>query len=241
VNEPLSNPLIGDLGLTRLSVYEDRVGPDGLHGGCAHVHALCEEAYFVAAGSGFVELHDVQSGLRSVPLEAGSYVQFAPGTLHRTVSTGGLRILAMMTGAGLAENGDARIYFGQSVDEDPREFERLVALPRTSGREGALSRRDASVAAYSKLLRQWTDDRRAYFEELERFVRLHQASVAARRSVFEPLLERRGAYGLTPPGLRLDELMTAAARGGALAQTAPAPLVLGMCGLLQPVQAAGPV
>ena len=37
--------LIAGIGLTHLTVYDQRVAPDGLHSGCAHVHAVTDEAY----------------------------------------------------------------------------------------------------------------------------------------------------------------------------------------------------
>jgi len=108
----MQNNLIAGIGLTHLTVYDQSPAPDGCHSGCAHVHAVTDEAYFVLAGTGAIELHDLEHGLRSVPLAPGSYVQFAPGTLHRAVNNGGLVVLVIMGNAGLAERGDARIWFG---------------------------------------------------------------------------------------------------------------------------------
>ena len=71
-------------------------------------------------------------------MQAGDFVQFGAGTLHRSVSEAGLDVLAVMSNAGLAERGDARIYFGQAVDDDAATFERLRALPQTHGLDGAL-------------------------------------------------------------------------------------------------------
>ena len=82
-----TGPFIAGIGLTHLSVYEQRPAPDGLSSGCAHVHALTDEAYYVVAGEGAIELHDAERGFRSVPLARGDFVQFPPGTLHRSVST----------------------------------------------------------------------------------------------------------------------------------------------------------
>ncbi len=179
-----TSPFIAGIGLTHLSVYEQRPAPDGLSSGCAHVHALTDEAYYVVAGEGAIELHDAERGFRSVPLARGDFVQFPPGTLHRSVSTRGLEVLALMGNAGLAERGDARLYFGAQVDADPDEYERLKALPRQGGLEGALQRRDASVRAYLHLLQLWRDDRPGYFAELSRFVDLHRSQIDARRDLF---------------------------------------------------------
>lgn len=180
VSRHIGDAFIAGTGLTHLSVYEQRPAPDGLSCGCAHVHALTDEAYYVIAGTGAIELNDMERGFRSVPLARGDFVQFPPGTLHRSVSSGGLEVLALMGHAGLAERGDARIYFGAAVDADPAAYERLKALPRHGGLDGALQRRDASVNAYLGLLQLWQHDRPAYFAELSRFVELHRRDVAQR-------------------------------------------------------------
>jgi hypothetical protein len=113
----------------------------------------------VLAGTGAIELHDLEHGFRSVPLAPGSYVQFAPSTLHRAVNNGGLVVLVIMGNAGLAERGDARIWFGADADADPDLHQRLWTLPGRKGLEGALERRDRSVSAYMQLLRLWHGDR----------------------------------------------------------------------------------
>jgi len=168
-----TSKLIGGIGLTHLTVYEQRPAPDGLNSGSPHVHALTDEAYYVLSGTGRAELHDIEHGFRTVALKPGDYLQFPPCTLHRIVSTGGLVILAVIGNAGLAERGDARIYFGKAVDDDPHEYDRLWGLAKAKGLEGALERRDAAVKAYLKLLDLWQTDRSAYFAELRRFTRVH--------------------------------------------------------------------
>jgi len=219
-----TGPFIAGVGLTHLSVYEQRPAPDGLHSGCAHVHALTDEAYYVVAGEGAIELHDAERGFRSVPLARGDFVQFPPGTLHRSVSTHGLEVLALMGNAGLAERGDARLYFGAAVDADPAEYERLKALPRQGGLAGALERRDASVHAYLRLLQLWRDDRPAYYAELARFVDLHRRDIAARRDEFM----LAGSASTPLPA-------SAAVRHGQLDSS------FGMCGVLRQFHAADPV
>jgi mannose-6-phosphate isomerase-like protein (cupin superfamily) len=179
---------IGGLGLTHLAVYNQRPGPDGIHAGCAHVHGLTAEAYYVISGTGAIELHDHTHGFRSVPLAPGDYVHFPPNTLHRSVNGENLTVLALMTNGGLAERGDARIYFGPEVDADPDRFEALKALPQQRGLEGALERRDASAAAYMRLLDLWQADRPAYWQELDRFCALHRHAMQARASEFEPII-----------------------------------------------------
>jgi mannose-6-phosphate isomerase-like protein (cupin superfamily) len=229
--------LIGGIGLTHLRVYEQRPGPDGIMSGCAHVHAVTDEAYYVIAGTGAVELNDVEQGFRRVPLARGSYVQFPPDTLHRSVSTGGLEVLAIMTNAGLAERGDARIYFGRAADEDEREYARLAGLPQSRGLDGALDRRDASVRAYVDLLVLWERDRAAYRAELARFTALHRRNMAERRGDLERVIRENPARWLDLALARLDGApheQGVAPRGGAAGAEAPR---LGMCGLLRPLDA----
>jgi mannose-6-phosphate isomerase-like protein (cupin superfamily) len=153
--------LIGGIGLTEVRVYAQRAAPDGCFSGCPHVHAITDEAYFVLQGSGSVEFHDLACGYRSVPLSPGQYIHFPPMVMHRLISRGDLVILGIMANAGLAERGEARIYFGADVDEDRARFDELVSLPRRLGLDGALERRDASVRAYQQLMRLWNEDRDA--------------------------------------------------------------------------------
>lgn len=230
--------LVGGIGLTRLAVYEDRPAPDGLHSGCAHVHALTDEAYYVLSGQGHVELHDLQDGFRRVPLAAGDYLQFPPGTLHRVVSAGGLTILAMMGNAGLAERGDARIYFGPEVDADPGRYAALAALPRTGGRDGALQRRDASVAGYLPLLTLFETDRGAYDAELARFTALHREAAAARAAAFGDVVDQGPAAWLAQTRQRLAGAATPEPQALALPAQARHE-VLGMCGVLHPLEPDG--
>ena len=234
--------LIGGIGLTEVRVYAQRPAPDGRFSGCPHVHAVCDEAYFVLRGSGSVEFNDLATGYRTHALAPGDYVHFPPMVMHRLVSDGDLVILGMMGAAGLPERGEARIYFGAGVDADSQMFARFASLPREHGLEGALRRRDASVAAYLQLMQLWRDDRGAYFAELRRFFTVHAEAMAAAR---ETLLEqvRRGplawaeqterrvrqlpALPAPPDDARLIELNR---RDGTDSS-------LGMCGVLRPIVA----
>ena len=234
--------LIGGIGLTEVHVYAQRPAPDGRFSGCPHVHAVTDEAYFVLRGTGSVEFHDLANGYRTLALAPGDYVHFPPMVMHRLISDGELVILGVMGSAGLPERGEARIYFGADVDADARRIDELMSLPRTHGLDGALRRRDASVAAYQHLMNLWTSDRDAYFAELRRFFTVHCAAMAAVR---ETLLEqvRRGPLACAEQTAeRIRQLPAAPAeappieinrRGGAGAGAAePA---LGMCGVLRPI------
>ncbi len=120
--------LIGGIGLTEVHVYSQRPAPDGLFSGCPHVHAVTDEGYFVLSGQGWVEFHDRDHGCRRLDLAPGDYVHFPPLVMHRLVSTDALVILGIMGNGGLAERGEARIYFGPEVDASPTRFVPCSAL-----------------------------------------------------------------------------------------------------------------
>ncbi len=142
------------------------------------MHGLTDEAYFGIAGEGAIELHDLQTGFRSIPITKGTYVQFPPWTLHRSISFDGLEVLAVMGNFELAERGDSRIFFGAAADGDPGLHASLKDLV-AGGEDGALRRRDHSAEAYGQLMRQWREDRSAYDATLERFFAHHRRTLEA--------------------------------------------------------------
>ena len=227
--------VLGGVGLTHLKVYEDRPAPDGQHSGCAHVHAVTDEAYFVVAGEGFLELHDVSHGFRVMPLAPGAFVQFTPGTIHRVVSTNALEVVVVIGNAGLAERGDARIYFGPDVDGKPDEYRRLAGLPKSDGRAGALERRDASVTGYMGLMDLHQSDPHAYAIEVTRFVQLHYREMEALQAKFAAIVEAGPLRWAQAARDRIDALPEGFAAAEALAAEPKAEPVLGMCGMLRPV------
>lgn len=230
--------LLAGIGISHMSVYEDRPAPDGLNSGCGHVHAITDEAYFCVAGEGYLELHDLDHGYRPVPLSPGAYVQFSPGTLHRVVSTGGLQVVVIMGNAGLAERGDARIYFGPEVDGDPDRYAELAALPKVNGHPGALDRRDASVSAYMKLMALKDDDHEAYLAELKRFVDCHFAAAAEKRETFEAVVQAGPVAWAESALARIRSVPDQTLAPQAVGQPATSgdEPILGMCGLLRPVE-----
>jgi mannose-6-phosphate isomerase-like protein (cupin superfamily) len=231
-----STGLIGGIGLTEVHVYAQRRAPDGKFSGCPHVHAVTDEGYFVLQGRGEVEFHDLTHGFRQLTLEPGQYVHFPPLVMHRLVSDGDLVILGMMGNAGLAERGEARIYFGADIDADPSKFDQLVSLPKRSGLEGALQRRDAAVAAYQQFMTLWQRDRDAYFAELRRFIDLHCREMAR---LSDTLLQQVAA------GPVASANATAARIRNLPNRSDPAPDIqlnrrgtesaFGMCGVLRPM------
>jgi mannose-6-phosphate isomerase-like protein (cupin superfamily) len=239
----LAEDLISGIGLTRLTVYDQRPAPDGQMSGSPHVHAVTDEGYYVLSGEGRVELHDLKDGFRSVDLLPGRYLQFPPGTLHRLVNTDHLVILVVMGNAGLAEHGDARIYFGKAVDDDPAEFARLTGLAKEKGLEGALDRRDAAIRAYQGLLDLWAKDRKAYFRELERFVGVHRKAAAGLRPAFAEAVETGPVAWGRLFRKRVEGLPAEAGEGRPILHVPPDQTTLGMCGILRPVtgfEAVGP-
>jgi mannose-6-phosphate isomerase-like protein (cupin superfamily) len=235
--------LISGIGLTHLEVYDQRPAPDGLMSGSPHVHAVTDEGYYVLSGSGRVELHDLKDGFRSVDLLPGRYLQFPPGVLHRLVSTNHLVLLVVMGNAGLAEQGDARIYFGRAVDDDPAEYARLVGLAKAKGLEGALERRDAAIRAYVGLLDLWAKDRKAYYRELERFVGVHLKAAAGLREGFSKAVESGPVAWGERFRRRLEDLPSIREELSPVLCLPPDRTTLGMCGVLRPVtrlEAVGP-
>lgn len=96
-----------------------------MRGGSPHLHLVCTEAYVVTGGRGAVQTLS-PDGYRDIPLEPGSVAWFTPGTVHRMVQGGALRVTVLMQNGGLPEAGDAVFTFPPEVLADtPRR-----TLPR---------------------------------------------------------------------------------------------------------------
>ncbi|GAA3870305.1 cupin [Streptomyces sedi] len=148
----LERPLPGAIGLSHLSAYEWEAA-DGVCGGSPHLHLVCTEAYVVTGGRGAVQTL-APGGFREVPLEAGSVAWFAPGTVHRMVQGGDLRITVLMQNSGLPEAGDAVFTFPPEVLADPERYAEAAGLPAKSGPEAeaaARRRRDLAIEGYRPL------------------------------------------------------------------------------------------
>lgn len=228
--------LIGGLGMTEVHVYAQRPAPDGKFSGCPHVHAVTDEAYFVLRGSGSVEFHDQTHGLRTLELTQGMYVHFPPMVMHRLISDGDLIVLGIMANAGLAESGDARIYFGSDVDDHPERFEELQTLPRKLGLEGALKRRDEAVKAYQSLMQLWHNDQPAYFAELKRFFHVHAQAMAQHAEHCQGKVRTGPVAWATATQQRIDALPQTRKEDRCVWINRPGDDdALGMCGILRPV------
>jgi mannose-6-phosphate isomerase-like protein (cupin superfamily) len=148
-------PFPGAVGVSHLRVY-DSEAPDGLRGGTPHIHTVCSEAYAVVGGRGAVQTLTID-GFAETPIEAGSFVWFTPGTVHRLINrSGDLEILVIMQNAGLPEAGDMVITMPPEVLDDGPGYAALAVLPAdeatTSGSGGAARlRRDLGVEGFAGL------------------------------------------------------------------------------------------
>ncbi|MFF9839412.1 cupin domain-containing protein [Streptomyces sp. NPDC013740] len=141
-------PLPGGVGISGLTVY-DWEAADGLCGGTPHMHLVCSEAYLVISGTGSVQTLTT-GGFADTPLHPGDLVWFTPGTIHRLVNTGGLRLVVLMQNSGLPEAGDAVFTFPAPVLADPHAYQAAATLtgdPATAARR----RRDLALDGFLAL------------------------------------------------------------------------------------------
>jgi mannose-6-phosphate isomerase-like protein (cupin superfamily) len=134
VDESAAAAFPGATGVTVLDVY-DWVAPDGLPGGSAHVHLASTEGYVVLSGTGRLQTLG-ERGYAQTPLRPGDCLWFTPGTIHRLVNDGGLRLLVVMQNAGLPEHGDAVLTFPPEVLADPHRYADAASLPAGPGGAG---------------------------------------------------------------------------------------------------------
>jgi len=139
----------GATAITVLDVY-DWVAPDGLPGGSAHVHLASTEGYVVASGAGRLQTLG-ERGYAETPLRPGDCLWFTPGTIHRLVNEGDLRLFVVMQNAGLPEHGDAVLTFPPEILADPDAYARAATLsgpePAASGPAGSAGGDAAAAAA----------------------------------------------------------------------------------------------
>ncbi|MER6622290.1 MULTISPECIES: cupin domain-containing protein [unclassified Streptomyces] len=142
-------PLPGAVGLSHLSAYEWEAA-DGVCGGSPHLHTVCTEAYVVTGGRGSVQTLG-SDGYRDIALEEGTVAWFTPGTVHRMVQGGDLRVTVLMQNSGLPEAGDAVFTFPPEVLADPGRYADAATLPAGTGTRveaAARRRRDLAVEGY---------------------------------------------------------------------------------------------
>ncbi|MFD5824641.1 cupin domain-containing protein [Lentzea sp. NPDC060358] len=141
-------PFPGGIGISGLRVY-DWPTVDGLCGGSPHVHLVCSECYYVVGGTGSVQTL-TSGGFATTPLREGSVVWFTPGTIHRLVNDGDLRILVVMQNSGLPEAGDAVFTFPADVLASPERYEQAAA---GGDEEAVRRRRDLALTGFLELRR----------------------------------------------------------------------------------------
>lgn len=140
----------GGTSLSHLDVYRD-AAPDGVCGGSPHMHLVSTEAYVVVSGTGALQTID-GDGFQETPLSAGAVVWFTPGTIHRAVNHDELKVVVLMSNAGLPEAGDAVMTFPAAVVADAEAYARAAALGDAEGRaERARRRRDLAVSGFEAL------------------------------------------------------------------------------------------
>ena len=221
-------PFPGGVGISGLRVY-DWPTVDGVCGGSPHVHLTCAECYYVIGGRGSVQTL-TRRGFASTPLREGTVAWFTPGTIHRLVNDGDLRIIVVMQNSGLPEAGDAVFTFPASVLADSANYSAHAAA---GDEESAQRRRDLALEGFLELRsRVVAGDDTALDDFYRSAVRLKQDSLDAWEQRWRE--GARAAAELT--GEHLDRL-----RDGDIGHLAEAdihvmraegPQRLGMCGRL---------
>ncbi|MFB9660103.1 cupin domain-containing protein [Glycomyces mayteni] len=177
----------GGTSLSHLDVYED-AAPDGVCGGSPHMHLVSTEAYIVVEGRGALQAID-SAGFHETELRAGSVVWFTPGTIHRAVNRGGLKVVVLMSNAGLPEAGDAVMTFPSETLADPAAYDEAASIGDSYNRSARVARRrDLAVTGFEAL-------RDAVIEgdpgPLEDFHAAAGALVLARAEYWGPLVREK--------------------------------------------------
>ncbi len=225
-------PLPGGIGLSRLRVYDWPAAPgsDGFCGGTPHMHLACTEAYAVVGGSGAVQTLTAD-GAASTPLAAGDLVWFTPGTVHRLVNDGDLRIVVLMQNAGLPEAGDAVFTFPAEILADADAYAEAAALDPADPEGAARERRELALSGFTVLRQRLADgDPAAMTDFHAAALRLVRPHLPSWRATFE----RGPAAEIARTSAHLDALAagdTAHLRAAAVYRGEPAP-AWGMCGRL---------
>ncbi|WP_156759114.1 cupin domain-containing protein [Microbacterium karelineae] len=224
----------GGTSLSHLDIYGDEA-PDGVCGGSPHMHLVSTEAYVVVSGRGALQTID-GAGFRETELEAGDVVWFTPGTIHRAVNRGDLKVVVLMSDAGLPEAGDAVMTFPADVVADPGSYAEAASLGDADGRAArASARRDLAVAGFEALRDAVVAGDRGPLEE---FHRAAGALVRERAAAWgdivreRPLAQAERSLTLSDAVARGDVAHLSDAR---VQQAAPAAgeRAFGMCGRLR--------
>lgn len=232
--------LPGGVGLSRLRVYDWPAAPgsDGFCGGSPHMHLACAEAYAVTGGSGAVQTLTTD-GFATHPLGEGDLLWFTPGTVHRLVNDGDLRLVVIMQNAGLPEAGDAVLTFPPDVLADPTAYARAVTLDPADPEGSARKRRELAVSGFTGL-RERLDagDVSAMTDFHAAALRLVSAGLPAWRTRFE----QGPAADAARTAARLEALEagdTSHLTSAEVLRSEPAP-TWGMCGHLEKFETTEP-
>jgi hypothetical protein len=197
------------------------------------VHLASAEGYVVLSGTGRLQTLG-EHGYAETGLRPGDCLWFTPGTIHRLVNDGDLRLLVVMQNAGLPEHGDAVLTFPSSTLADPAAYARAASLAGGPPDERARQRRDLALEGYFALRDQVAVDGPAALDDFfAAAMKLAAAQVTDWRDRW-----REGAMATAElTGVHLDEI--AAGVTGHLAQAglwrierSPADRAYGMCGRL---------
>lgn len=160
----------GGVAVTDLEVY-DWEAEDGCRGGSPHLHTASSEGYVVISGSGAVQTLSA-SGFAENRLAPGDVLWFTPGTVHRLINDGDLRLLVVMANAGLPEAGDAVLTFPTAVLSDPEAYAAAASLPIGPHREAAArERRDLALQGFAALRDAGADALAAFHRQAVAIVR----------------------------------------------------------------------
>lgn len=171
---------------TRLKVY-DTPTPDGQRGGTPHIHLMCTEMYFVTAGSGAVELMDM-NGFQTVELVPHAALVFSPGTIHRLINPNGdLDIFVIMQNSGLPERGDNFPTFNEEWLSSDEKFAEAMQVQTI---EDAYRRRDRGVDGFIALKAAFEESDEKGRAALQRFYDLCAVRSHALRQEWRDVVEK---------------------------------------------------
>jgi mannose-6-phosphate isomerase-like protein (cupin superfamily) len=226
----------GGTSVTMLEVYAD-AAPDGIRGGSPHLHLVSTESYVVVEGQGALQTID-PTGYRETPLSPGAVVWFTPGTIHRAVNLGGLRVLVVMSNAGLPEAGDAVMTFPREIVADPARYAEAALLPLGGESErapAAARRRDLAVTGFLALRdRILAGDAAALDEFYADAARIVAARAAAWEGIVRsgPLRDAEAALAMAS-AVADGSVVHLEGAGVHRAQASAGDLGFGMCGRLR--------
>ncbi|MFF3738098.1 cupin domain-containing protein [Streptomyces sp. NPDC002566] len=224
--------LPGGVAVSHLCVY-DWPAADGLHGGTPHLHLACSEGYVVTGGRGAVQTLTA-SGFEETPLAPGTVAWFTPGTIHRLVNEGDLRITVLMQNSGLPEAGDAVLTLPPEYLTDPETYAAATTVPADAPEDEqariARARRDLALEGY-RILREADGP-----GPLTAFHRAAAALVRPRLAEWRERWQRGAAAAAAATGDQLDRLadgdVTHLADAAVHAEQPSAYGKFGMCGRL---------